>query len=291
MNTNAQLNRDLRQWLVRVTHGLTPDVEVEVKEEISAHYADAFDSYRSKGMPDRIAHQAAMRELGEAKEVAQNLRAAHLTKAQCLAASMASLVYPLAMPLASWLVERHIFYGWALVLIKLAILLPALYVLGTFTRVNQYRFRLLDLPLNLLIWSVLAGQLARMFNFIFFHRAVFYRGGGVYIFSDGMLSSILASIVLLTEFSGGASMFLFGLRLVKLNGRLAGLRKPLIFAFVLTGVACLGMGIGLVSDAHVLMDIARSIRFTLLIGLFLLLSLFFYRSGFWKSSSPKLTHP
>ena len=287
MSTNAQLNRDLRQWLLRVTHGLALEVEVEVKEEISAHYADAVDAYKSKGMPDEKAHQAAMRELGEAKEVAQNLRAAHLTKAQCLAASMASLVYPLAMPLASWLVNRHIFFGWALVLIKLAILLPALYVLGTFTRVNQYRFRLLDLPLNLLIWSVLAGQLARMFNFILFHRAVFYKGGGVYIFSDGMLSSILASIVLFTEFSGGVSMLLFGLRLSKLNGRLAGLRIPLIFAFVLTGTACLGMGLGLVLDTHALIDIASSIRFGSLISLFLLLSLFFYRSGFWKPSSPR----
>ena len=236
MNTDTHLNGDLRQWLLGVTHGLTPEVEVDVKEEISAHYAEAVDLYKSEGMSDEKAHRAAMRELGEAKEVAQNLRAAHLTKAQCLAASMVSLVYPLAMPLTAWLVDRRIFYGLALVLIKLAILLPALYVLGTFTRVNQYRFRLLDLPLNLLIWSVLAGQLARMFSFILFHRAVFYKGGGVYIFSDGMLSSILASIVLFTEFSGGVSMLMFGLRLAKLNGRLAGLRKPLSLVFGLTGV-------------------------------------------------------
>lgn len=109
------------------------------------------------------------------------------------------------------------------------------------------------------------------------------------MFSDGMLSSILASIVLFTEFSGGVSMLLFGLRLTKLGGRLAGLRKPLILVFGLTGVTCLGMGIGLVLDTHSLIDIASSTRFASLSVLFLMLSLFFYRNSHQRLSRLALT--
>ena len=287
---NNKFEEDLKSWLLQVTHGLTPEVEANLHEEISSHYNDAVTTHKQTGMSDEEAHQKAMKELGDANEVAKKLRATHLTKDQCRTASIISLVYPLLMPLALWFLNQHISESVALIVTELAILFPTLYVLSAFTKLNQYRFRLLDMPLTILIWSVIVGQSARILHFAIFQQTVFERGDGLQLFSYGLLSSILVIIAIIAEFSGGISMILFGSRLAKLTSRLFGLRKPLEIVFCGMGTASLGVGVGVLLDVYLLAGIASVIGYVTLIITFALLSLVFYRSAYRRPSNLAIEH-
>lgn len=67
----------LNRWVSDATRGFPNDIEARIRNEVTAHYYDAFEEYRSQGSTTLQAHDAAMAALGDAWKARLRLREAH----------------------------------------------------------------------------------------------------------------------------------------------------------------------------------------------------------------------
>lgn len=117
------IHSDLKRWLDKVTRGLPDDLAETLRDEISAHYEDAFDDYRSTGLDDETAHRYAMRDLGDVRAMQRSVKDAYHTDLFYLLAAFIGMGYPLLYLLTIPLNERLV-GGTAF---NLAVFLPLLY--------------------------------------------------------------------------------------------------------------------------------------------------------------------
>ena len=113
-------------------------------------------------MSEADAHHSALAELGDAQETARILRRVHLTKVQCIIASAISFLFPLIFLAIVISADRWISDQLALVLLDVAILLPTLCIFYALTKLNQYRFKLLNTPMLIIIVSAIISAASRI---------------------------------------------------------------------------------------------------------------------------------
>jgi hypothetical protein len=132
------VNAELAHWLDEATRGLPCRAAAQVRAELSNHYADALEDYEARGKSPNEAHQAALRDLGNAITVRAGLFETYLAPRRYRLAMAAALVFPLVV----------ILNGMGLlagangdVLYYLGLLLPTPYILRAFQTLLALRFR------------------------------------------------------------------------------------------------------------------------------------------------------
>ncbi len=72
--------RGLAGWLEIATDGLEEPARQRIADEIGVHYAEAVSAHLAAGEPELSAHSAALANLGDPTEAAQNFQKSHLTE-------------------------------------------------------------------------------------------------------------------------------------------------------------------------------------------------------------------
>lgn len=79
----------LNRWVSDATRGFPDDIQARIREEVTAHYYDAFEEHRSRGSTTLQAHDAAMAALGDAWKARLRCQVVHPDRLhpECLAAT------------------------------------------------------------------------------------------------------------------------------------------------------------------------------------------------------------
>lgn len=230
-------NDDLTLWLDIATDGLPDEVANVVWDEIEAHYEDTVTALRAQGMAPTLAHQNTMAALGEVEHTATKLREVHSAGGRYLIAAAVSLIFPVfAFPVA-------FFPIWALseLMLVAIILLPSLYMSVTLRRMllethdfDLTRWRVWLFNVSVALFTLpLAGAWLLARQPIGLRLEAFFNGemslfGYVFIlpFVIGMLAFAL-------------SLFVMGVRVLQIPGRLAFLKLPFAASMFLSGIGLL----------------------------------------------------
>lgn len=140
---DARQSQEVERWLKRATAGLPPALQLEIKEELYAHYEDALADYRSQGFSVLEAHRAVLADMGQESVIADGYRTVHLAARYYLAGIAAALLYPLCY---IGFLMMLVFVGYYVVMeaiyYLIGILLSTLLVFYCFRRLlaNQINF-------------------------------------------------------------------------------------------------------------------------------------------------------
>ncbi len=279
MTGKIEINQDLIRWLDRATSDLPGEVREMVRDEISAHYEDAVAEHRERGLTSEVAHRAAIAELGDAGETASGLCETHLAERSYVRAMIISAAFPIVYLLLemktnlSWAAYDFIFCA--------AILFPSLYVLRAFKRllVGRYLFTPTDWLFPLLNGAIVMLCVPRMIPFLLGREALPFEHFTKFIVEAPWS---LDTLLMLAACGGmalsGLSCILLSDRLAKLEDGLFGLRRPLRYTLLLTGVGMVGFLVGILAKAYVFGSLTNLLTIFAFLLTNTLWTLLFFRS-------------
>jgi len=231
---------DLTRWLDKVTRGLPKDLAETMRDEITAHYEDAFDEYCASGLDDKTAHQYAMCDLGDTATMQDAVKEAYQTDLFYLLAAFIGMGYPLiyllTIPLNDQLVGSTVF--------NLAIFLPLLYCIYSVRNLLRNR---LNAPQtiwleHLIYQGVTVVSLARFVGWVIYGRPTVIESYGRNL---GEVTTIWE--LLLNATSIGA-MLVIGIGFVLLGWIILSMRDN--FDWLLKPTACCMMFAGFGSTIY-----------------------------------------
>lgn len=239
MNTQQA---DLERWLDQAAHGLPADVAALVREEIAAHYDDAYRDYLLEGMNPDDAHRQVMLDLGDVADTAEGFQHIHQADRRYLKAALVGLAYGAGYLVSIPLNER---LGGA-VGFNPAIFLFVLYILHSFKIIFTDRFSTerFDFYVTLITRGIVVVCVTRLLGWTIFHHPTITESSTRSLW-DGMTRFELA--LNLISLSGlllvAAGLIVLGERAFHLRHHLYGLWKPVSGGVVACGLALATFGI------------------------------------------------
>ncbi len=158
---NARMSEEgLDRWLDTATARLPCQVAGWVRDELQAHYQDAVESHRARGLDDGEARRVARFELGDPALTASALGAAHLSRQDCFVSVMICLLYPAALLLVPLLARWFDYYQTNL-LVFLSTAAVIVYILSVYRALIHGLVRSVDRPIQMLsaaqiLWAAIA---------------------------------------------------------------------------------------------------------------------------------------
>ncbi len=162
-------DEEFGRWLDTATSRLPSQVGDWVRDELQAHYEDAAEAHRARGLDDLEASRLALQELGDPRLTASGLGSTHLTRQDCLVAVAICLLYPAALLFVPMLSHWLDYYQTNL-LVFLSTAAVIVYILSAYRALIRGRVRSVDRPVRLVS---IAQILWAAFAFVYY---VLYRG-------------------------------------------------------------------------------------------------------------------
>ncbi len=162
------IHNDLSNWLHDATKGLPLGAAQTAREEIIAHYEDAFAEYSKAGQTEAQAHTQAMRDLGAPDKTFNGLRDVYrgqwhykLAALACLVTLFLTFGYGFTVPFfrTTLLVNKNIAY----LMTDMVSHALTIYILIALKRLLIWRFNIANL--NLLFNIVIAGIIGELVYF------------------------------------------------------------------------------------------------------------------------------
>ena len=286
----SPLAEDLARWLETATQGLPAAAQAAVRAEIEAHYADAVSDHRASGKTAEEAHRAAMADLGDVRATARALRDTHLARQRYLkamAVSLAAITTFMIMPMLYSVLKSEMLVS---IIIRVSLLLSTLYTLFSLKVLLRLDGRVLDRPISLVVWSILAADGARILFWILFNQpAITETGDRSFWAAAPFFQKALDGVALGGEFVTGAGLLLLGLGLMQVKNPLYGLRLPLQYLMLVMGCLEVGFTAAIVAEAGVAAAVFGSFGMLTIVLAFALLTLIFFRAAYRRSAPPLRT--
>lgn len=283
---NLSIQEQQALWLDQACAGLPRSVQEASKRELNAHLADATDEYLAGGLDEAEAQRRALADLGPAATVAEGFKDAHLGRQRYRLAAAASafiLFTHLLAPLLYQLAYPYLTIAFP-VAYNLALMLPLIYVLIVLKQMLNWRFHLqgLDTPLRLAVAGLImqfTADILMLLLYGFSMNTGIARVPG--IFEAGPWHQVLVILLSMAGFALlGVGMVWISLRLARWDGRLFGLKKPLLAFTMVMGLSMATSGLWMTIGLERVLDFAGLIVLISHIFLWPLLTLLFFRAAY-----------
>jgi hypothetical protein len=286
--TGAPLPDEIGQWLMAATRGLPVHIAAVVRGELTAHYQDALEAHCQVGMTREEAHQAALAELGDANEVADGMRVAHLSRQRSLAGMLAGLCYPILIVLMPTFAQLFGEEGGYLVQDVLNSIV-LIFILGTFIRLIGFNPARLERPGGLLMVAIALGTVSRLAAMVILGNLPLASAGDALVWDNHSLVGILIDGAFIgAEALTAGACFWLGVRLYRSEEKMFGLLPPLSVLLMLVCPIGLGVSVSLVLGSMLAAEIFSILGYMLVTTLLAVMIYIFYRAAFGRNIRPDL---
>ncbi len=281
---------DLARWLEAATKGLPAAAQAVVRAEIEAHYADAVGDHRAAGQTAEEAHRAAMADLGDVRATARALRDTHLARQRYMKAMIVSLIATFLFLLLPALYAVPGVAVLASIVLRVSLPVAVFYTFYSLKLLLGFDARSVDRPIAILVWSAVVFNAACALIWILFNQAPAIESGERSLWAAAPLAERALDLIAFGgEVVTDVGLFLLWLGLMKIKNPVYGLLSPLRFFLLAVGCADLGFLIAIALEAHLPAMLLGPLASLLLIFVFALMSLLFFRAAYRRSAPPLRT--
>jgi len=284
----TNLTKDLAHWLETATKGLPSHAVQIVRDEISAHYADAMADHLAAGKTEAKAHQSAMTDLGDVRATARALRDAHLARRRYAIAAAACLAYPITLGLLPTL-EATVLRS--AVLAKFVYLCSALvsilYALSGLKRLLGHEAYSSRRLFALIVWAFVVADVAIIASWAVFGQMTIANTTqrGLHD-STTFLQATFDLVDLGGEIFGASGLLLLGARLARIENTLYGLRGLVRSLVIAVGSTLLTSVVATALNIYIPAVMATLLGMVILVVTFALLALLFFRAAYRGLTRP-----
>jgi hypothetical protein len=281
---------ELARWLEAAAKGLPAAAQAVIRAEIEAHYADAVGDHQALGKTAEEAHRAALADLGDVQATARALRDTHLARQRYVRAALISLVATFLFVSLPALYATSGAEALASIVLRVSLPVAVIYTFYSLKLLLGFDARSVERPIAILVWSVVVFNAACALIWILFNQPPAIESGERSLWAAAPLAERALDLIAFGgEVVTDVGLFLVWLGLMKIRNPVYGLLSPLRFLLLVVGCADLAFLIAIAFEAHLPAMMLGPLASLMLILVFALMTLIFFRAAYRRAAPPLRT--